>query len=336
VRKDVPPLRRILVRVAAPATVVMALAFAALGYYFWRVTGSPFTVPYKPNMQTYGLVYFPWDKIGPVQFHHAIMKMFYRGDPVIGVYNFARQHPLQLQFFKALVVWLFYFGPVLTMPFAVWLLTRPRGVFWKSFTPQIRFILILCAVTYVSIMLTIYIGQPHYAAPLTATFYILILLVMRDLWHWQSQGKPSGRFLVRSVPVICVILFLTRAAAPALHVTPKPSWVRTWCSEDWQNLERARILKQLEKTPGEHLVIVRYHPGHDFILDEWVFNNADIDGSRVVWARDMGDAANEELLRYFSGRHVWLVEPDAKSVKPLLYGFREDDASRLPAILTSK
>ena len=109
--------------------------------------------------------------------------------------------------------------------------------------------------------------------------------------------------------LICGFLFLFRAAAPALHIEPKPSWVRTWCSQDEQNLDRARTLKQLENTPGEHLVLVRYQPGHDVILNEWVFNNADIDGSKVIWARDMG-AQNAELLTYFSGRKFWLMEPD--------------------------
>jgi hypothetical protein len=65
----------------------------------------------------------------------------------------------------------------------------------------------------------------------------------------------------------------------------------------------------MEKMPGQQLVIVRYRPGHDFILNEWVFNHADIDGSKVIWARDMGPD-NAELLRYFKARNVWLVEPD--------------------------
>jgi hypothetical protein len=30
----------------------------------------------------------------------------------------------------------------------------------------------------------------------------------------------------------------------------------------------------------------------------------------VVWARDMGDAKNEELLHYFSNRQIWLLKPD--------------------------
>ncbi len=302
--------KRFLTRTALPAGLVMLLAFAALGYYFWRVTGSPFTTPYQLNMRTYGLVYFPWQKIGIVpEFHHPFMRMLYRGGAVVGMYNFARQHPIELQLGKALVIWLFYFGPILSLPWLVWLFTRPQGQLKKTISPNLRFLLVTCLVTCGASALTIYVGQPHYAAPLTATFYAATLLVMRDLYNWQSEGERSGLFLVRAVPLVCGVLLLLRIAAPAIHIEPKPSWTRTWCSQDAQNLARARILSQLEQTPGDHLVIVRYRPEHDFILDEWVFNNADIDGSKVLWARDMG-AQNAELVEYFRGRTVWLIEPD--------------------------
>lgn len=322
-----PPVRSTVVRVLVPAACVMACIFAALGYYFRSVTGSPFTIPYQVNIHTYGLVYFPWDRIRPVQFHHAAMQMFYRGDPVIGVYNFARQHPFQLQSLKALVIWLFYFGPLLSLPLLAWILMRLRKGFWNSLSPDLRFILIVGAVTYFSIMLTIYIGQPHYAAPFTAAVYVLLLLAMHELWGWQWRGTPSGRFLVRVVPVVCVVLFFIRIGVGAAHAAPKPSWVRTWCSQDWQNLERARVLKQLESMPGDQLVIVRYFPGHDFILDEWVFNGADIDGSKVVWARDMGSEQNAELLQYFKTRHAWLVEPDRRPVQLIPYQENQQPAA---------
>ena len=70
---------------------------------------------------------------------------------------------------------------------------------------------------------------------------------------------------------------------------------------------------------SQHLVIVRYHPGHDYLLDEWVFNTADINSARVIWARDMGPEKNKELVGYFSGRRVWLVEPDLKPIEPKQY-----------------
>src|SRR5262249_19676302 len=119
--------QRLLGRVVLPALPVLVLAFAGTTYYFWRVTGSPFTTPYQVNIRTYGLVYFPWQKIAAVSdFHHEFMKMLYRGGAVVGMYNFARQHPIELQLSKALVVWLFYFGPILSLPWLAWFFTRHR------------------------------------------------------------------------------------------------------------------------------------------------------------------------------------------------------------------
>jgi hypothetical protein len=43
---------------------------------------------------------------------------------------------------------------------------------------------------------------------------------------------------------------------------------------------------------------------------EWVYNDSDIDHSKVVWARDMGDRDNQELLRYFHDRTVWKIDGD--------------------------
>jgi len=41
-----------------------------------------------------------------------------------------------------------------------------------------------------------------------------------------------------------------------------------------------------------------------------VYNPADIDGAKVLWARDMGPSQNKELIDYFRDRTVWLVEAD--------------------------
>ena len=51
-------------------------------------------------------------------------------------------------------------------------------------------------------------------------------------------------------------------------------------------------------------MIVSYGKDHD-IHQEWVYNGADIDHTRIVWARDMGPKANVELEQYFRDRHIW-------------------------------
>jgi hypothetical protein len=72
---------------------------------------------------------------------------------------------------------------------------------------------------------------------------------------------------------------------------------------------RAQIVEQLRGTPGDHLVLVRYGAGPQFLF-EWVYNDAEIDRSRVVFAHDMGPTDNAGLLDYFQGRRVWILSVD--------------------------
>jgi len=74
------------------------------------------------------------------------------------------------------------------------------------------------------------------------------------------------------------------------------------------------VQEQLERASGRQLVFVRYWPQHIF-QQEWVYNTADIDGARVVWARDLGASEDEKLRRYYPDRAVWLLEPDARPPK---------------------
>jgi hypothetical protein len=76
-------------------------------------------------------------------------------------------------------------------------------------------------------------------------------------------------------------------------------------------------------TVDRHLILVRYSPEH-IVNDEWVYNQADIDGSKVVWARDMGAENNLEVIRYFKDRKVWLLEPDV--VPPKLAPYPHDNS----------
>jgi hypothetical protein len=98
-------------------------------------------------------------------------------------------------------------------------------------------------------------------------------------------------------------MILLRLTAVAASVQIESAWPRG-------NLARFEIKRQLSQIPGEQLVLVTYGPHHNFDR-EWVWNDAEIDRSRVVWARDMGRDANQELLNYFKDRRVWRVNADA-------------------------
>ena len=57
---------------------------------------------------------------------------------------------------------------------------------------------------------------------------------------------------------------------------------------------------------------MRYSDQHD-PGKEWVYNSADIDHAKVIFARELDPASNEALARYFAARRIWLVEPDQPS-----------------------
>jgi hypothetical protein len=73
--------------------------------------------------------------------------------------------------------------------------------------------------------------------------------------------------------------------------------------------KRSETIARLKCDEGDDLVIVRY--GRDHPVDaEWVYNEADIDHSQIVWARETDAAENRRLLDYFKNRKAWLLEPD--------------------------
>jgi len=62
-------------------------------------------------------------------------------------------------------------------------------------------------------------------------------------------------------------------------------------------------------------------------LDEWVYNDADIDGSKLIWAREMDAAKNVELLDYYRGRKAWLIEPDETPVRVSPYTMQQQSVA---------
>jgi hypothetical protein len=108
-----------------------------------------------------------------------------------------------------------------------------------------------------------------------------------------------------------------RLAAKPLGVAPserpESEWMGLWYGPEHLGTERAKVQQQLENSPGKHLVFVRYDITNHWSVDEWVYNSPDIDKSKVIWAREMDRTNNEDLVRHYSDRQVWLVQPDLSS-----------------------
>jgi len=79
--------------------------------------------------------------------------------------------------------------------------------------------------------------------------------------------------------------------------------------EDLAEPFRRPVEQQLALLPGQHLVLVRYAKDHNS-GEEYVFNSADIDHAKTVWAREIPGVDLSPLLTYFRDRDVWLFQPD--------------------------
>ncbi len=136
---------------------------------------------------------------------------------------------------------------------------------------------------------------------------------MRYMYVWKPEGRPVGAAVVRLSLTLCVALAGLRLLAEPLHLTPPEwpaqGWLWSWSGPGHYGSDRSYIEARLRQSHGNHLVLVRYTSDHE-TQDEWVYNGADIDGSKVIWARDMDVANNRDLIRYYGDRKVWLVEPD--------------------------
>jgi hypothetical protein len=312
VRTHRVPVRTRMLRVALPIAIMLTLAGVAMGYYFWSVTGSPFRMPYQVGRETYATApIFLWQSARAEPVHrHPVIRDFYRRYEQ-DFYEAEIQSVRGLVVTKAaftIALLSFYFGPALLLS----LLLLP-SVFRDRRT---RLLLVVGTVGLIGLVVEVFF-IPHYAAPMTALFLALVVQGLRHLRLWRWHGRPAGVFLVRSVPLVYGGALVLRLLAPSLGLPVTETslwWLRLQPSD--RGHERARLEAHLERTPGSHLVLVRYGPEYDPGRQiEWVYNRADIARAPVIWARDMGETANGRLLEHYRVRQVWLIEPDHGPVR---------------------
>jgi len=311
-KKARPPFGRSLRRVVLPLAVVLSLTAVGMGYYLWRVTGSPFRMPYQIERETYAVApYMLWQHERPEPiYRHAAMRKMYVEEELVG-YRVFRSFPGFL--LKVFVGWRFFLGPALTLPLLMLVFALPQGFSWRDIKRPTLFLLLVFFVSAVGWSLETFYN-PHYSAPATGLILLLILLSMRQLREW---GR-AGTFLARATIVICAFSFGVRAMTVPLHILLPEFYEFAWHQKGPDDFGRAAVQARLQQAPGKHLVLVRYRPEHEPFA-EWVYNEADIDNSKIVWAREMDPSENHRLLDYFKDRHAWLVEADEKPPRLLEY-----------------
>jgi hypothetical protein len=155
---------------------------------------------------------------------------------------------------------------------------------------------------------------PHYVAAVACLLLLMAVTGLARLY------RPAARLVL----LLCAGHFMFWYG---LHLLGNQAlFEATGPYESWDYINfgdaegRMAVDTKLTQSPGKQLVFVRYSARH--LLREWVRNAADIDGSRVVWALDLGPEEDAKLMAYYPQRTAWVVEPD--SVPPRLTSYRPE------------
>jgi len=284
------------------ASVLMP-TFIWMGYYNYRVTGNPLQMPsslYARQYESWSV--FLWSNHpGPEpKFDHEIFRTFlleFEGP----VNQFDRQHILRVHVENLIIFYRFFLGLPL---FLVILISSRRLVINR----RLRVPLLLLLLFYVGLSVEAQL-YPHYFAPATVLVFLIATAAVQDVSSVFLPGKK--RLAAACAIFFCIALFdvgrIMNSASRFLFRGDLQEFIA----------ERDRVLTFLRKQPGQQLVLVRYGP-HHIVIDEWVYNDANIDQSRIVWAHAMPGGKDDELLRYYPKRRVWILEDDERENKKVI------------------
>jgi hypothetical protein len=280
-----------------PLSAVLVLTLAFIGYYNWRLTGNALLMPHVLNTRTYhSTPLFLWEHLKPeLTYHNQQFEDFYNGwerEDYQTTWKDARDVTEEK---------LARMGVEFFWPGAIFLLPALPFAFRDHRMRLLVVTLFLCLAGVFAVIWS----APHYAAPVTCVIYALLAQGVRHLRIMKWKARPVGVALSRAL----VVLLMLSTGASVARRSCDPLW---WtCTGD---PSRVAVIKQLLATPGKHLIVVRYSDDHN-IHDEWVYNGADIDGSKVIWARELDPEQNAKLFGYFKDRQIWLVEPDVDNTE---------------------
>ncbi|HLZ12363.1 MAG TPA: hypothetical protein VKP58_07235 [Candidatus Acidoferrum sp.] len=276
--------------ILAPLAAVLLLTLSFMGYYNWRLTGNALLFPHTLNVQKYHTApMFIWQTAKPMKHYNndrfeEFYNVFEREEfthtwSSLGEISLTKTTRLASSFF-----WPAALLALPGLPFAL----RDR---------KLAFLWVTLGLLLFAVYLVVW-SNAHYAAPATCVVFALIVQSLRHLRTMRTGRFTWGRALVRA----CVVLLIFNTAVAAANRECDPLY---WtCTGDQS---RSLVIKKLQAEPGKHLVMVRYNEDDLSVHDEWVYNGADIDGAKIVWARELDAAQNEKLFAYFKDRKIWLA-----------------------------
>jgi hypothetical protein len=292
-------------QLAAPACAVFLLIGSWMAFYNWRVTGNAETMPYEVNIKQYKYARpFLWEHpVTPPHYRFDVMRRYFAWE--LYGWNATRtvSGTVGLVAMRTKAYYDRYVYPML-VPFLIACLW-----FWRG--RKYRIVLLVVAAMWLAVMVESWGPNEHYFAPALTPVLVMMIYGLREMRLWKMNTR-LGLHWSRILILFFVFQMIGENVEGVIdHYDSAPKWPA----------QRAEMIKQLQRSGGQHLILVEYAPDHIF-HNEWVFNGSDPDHAPVVWAREMSPAEDRELFEYYPNRKVWLFRPDDPSPQLIAYDWR--------------
>jgi len=293
-----------------PAVLIAACAVFAVGgawtaMYNKAVTGNPLRLPYLLHDHMYNATPVFW-----------FLPM--RAEPVYDQPRLAAQHGTdgyEASSYQQLgpgwhAAWHSFTATLLnmgsTLGLAV-LLTLMVPLAWRN--PLYRKMAIVSGVFILALSLETFHNQ-HYCAPVWAALGLMTAVWATQAWELRMRAWRIGRPLVvlalLSPPLLTALPHVIHRSKRAMGIDKGQP------ANDWPSKYKA-LIGRLSHLDRPQLVIVRYPWLSWRVEEEWVYNGADIDHQRVIFAHDLGTEENRALLSHYPDRSVLLLTFDPVS-----------------------
>jgi hypothetical protein len=301
---------RPLLRSVGIATLMVLPAIGLMLLHDKKVSGSWTTLPYALCRYEYGVPCTFTLQENPVPHRELTIEQqtayevqsFVHGPSTDTLENFFNRLAGRVRFYR------FFFLPPLYLALPAF--------FWSFRDRRMRYV--------VGVLLLFFVGTniypyfyAHYVAGVTCLFLLVTVVSLENLSRLRIGEHLVGPDAVRVILFLCGAHFVFWYG---VQMSSNQSFAKeleqyqTWDEVNHGDPDgRIAVNRQLAQAPGKQLVFVRYWPKHE--VTEWVYNGADIDRQRAVFARDLGPAENDKLRSYYPDRQAWLLEPDARPPK---------------------
>jgi hypothetical protein len=290
--------RRDLLTLLAYVTPVLALYIAFQLFYNYRVTGNPLRLPYLEYARQYDVVsqlrYVPLGSPKPsanqrVSDDHNLYE--------VAAHNAA----LLRSVFDDTWIILQKTSPGLV------LLTLFVAILASFRDRQTRVLLAFLPLPALPLYFETF-AAPHYLAPFLACLILLLFQSLSSLFN-QSGWLGRARYPLFAVCLLFGLGYLFYW---------KYTVLRKLSDETYAQRQHRSIDRQLDQLPGRQLVFVQYSPDYS-IHDEWVYNRADLQQAKVVFAHDLSTEQDQALLGEYPGRQALrlTLSPSNATLAPL-------------------